>query len=103
MLSYELSMLINGVSLLLGVGAWVWGILAILAPTAANAHRNTVVSGGCCAAALVCQLSEIAHRAGVRDYAAIEDTIRAVLIAAVALAVSTVVLGVAAVIKARKK
>lgn len=102
MASYELSMLINGVSLLCGVAAWVFAVLAILAPTAAVAYRHTVVIFGCCVTALVCQLLEIAHRAGAGDWAAIEDTVRAVLVAAVVLTVSTVALNVAALVRAKK-
>lgn len=102
MASYEVSMLINGASLLLGVGAWVWGILSILAPTAAVAYRHTVTSFGCCTLSVVLQLAEVAHRVGAGDCAAVEDTIRAVLIAATVLTVTTVALGVAALVKTGK-
>ena len=49
------------------------------------------------------ELFEISRRVNLGDYAAIEDTIRAVIIASIVLVVVTIVLNIVAYIKARKK
>ena len=95
--------MLNIGSLILGVCAWLFGGLAIGTPKASPAHRNTVVSFGLCTVSLVFQLLEVNRRVIIGDYAAIDDTIRAVVIASVALVVITIILNVVALVKAKNK
>ena len=93
--------MLNIISLTLGIGAWVAAAIAIAKPT--YSHKNTIVSFALCAVSLVAELFEISRRVNLGDYAAIEDTIRAVIISAVVLVTVTIILNTAAYIKARKK
>ena len=95
--------MLNIGSLLLGACAWLFGCLAITTSKAFASHRNTLASFSLCAVSLVVQLFEINRRVLLGDYAAIEDTIRAVLIASVALVSITIVLNLVALAKAKKK
>lgn len=95
--------MLNIGSLIFGVCAWLFAGLAIRTSKAFTSHRNTLVSFSLCAISLVIQLFEINRRVIIGDYAAIEDTIRAVIIAAVVLSVTTIILNVVALNKARKK
>lgn len=95
--------MLNIGSLILGVCAWLFGGLAIGTPNAFSSHRNTLVSFGLCAVSLVLQLMEVNRRVFLGDYAAIEDTIRAVVIASVALVAITIILNLVALGKAKKK
>lgn len=90
-------------SLILGACAWLFGGLAIRTPNAFSSHRNTLVSFGLCTVSLVFQLLEVNRRVIIGDYAAIDDTIRAVVIASVALVVITIILNVVALVKAKNK
>ena len=103
MTAIQISMALTIGSLLLGVGAWVLAAFAITASKANTSHRNTALSFSFCAISLVFQLFEVGNRVNINDYAAIEDTIRAVLIASVALTVITIVLNAAAVVKVKRK
>lgn len=103
MTSLYISMMLNIGSLVLGLGSWVFAVVAIITPRACESHKKTVVSFVLCVISLLCQLIEISNRAGIGDYAAIEDTMRAVLIAAVVMIIITVVLNVVAAIKVEKK
>ena len=102
MTATTISILLNIGSLVLGFGAWGWAVLAIRGRKAA-AYRNVVFSFCLCAVSLVMQLFEVRNRALQGDFAAIEDTIGAVVFAAVVLVAVTVVLNLAALVKARKK
>lgn len=95
--------MLNIGSLILGVCAWLFGVLAIGTPKASPAHRNTVVSFGLCTVSLLLQVLEVNRRVLLGDYAAIEDTIRAVVIASIALVVITIILNLVALRKAKKK
>ena len=95
--------MLNIASLILGVCAWLFVGLAIGTPNAFSSHRNTLVSFGLCTVSLVFQLLEVNRRVLLGDYAAIEDTIRAVVIASVALVVITIILNVVALVKAKNK
>ena len=86
-----------------GACAWLFAGLAIATPKAYTSHRNTLVSFGLCAISRVFQLFEINRRVFLGDYAAIEDTIRAVLIASVALVSITMILNLVALAKAKNK
>ncbi len=90
-------------SLIFGVCAWVFAGLAISSSKAFTAHRNTFVSFCLCAISLVFQLSEIHRRVILGDYAAVADTIRAILIASAALVAITTILNLIAVWKAKNK
>ena len=48
------------------------------------------------------QLFEISRRVNLGDYAAIEDTIRAVIIASIVLVVVTIILNIVALVKSKK-
>ena len=95
--------MLNIVSLILGACAWLFAGLAISTPKASVSHRNTFTSFSLCAISLVLELFEINRRVLLGDYAAIEDTIRAVLIASVALVSITFILNIIAVVKAKRK
>ena len=71
--------ILNIISLVLGVGAWVVATIAIA--KSARSYISTVLSFSLCAFSLVTELFEISRRVNLGDYAAIEDTIRAVIIA----------------------
>ena len=93
--------MLNIISLIFGICAW--GVAATAISKPAKSHISTVLSFALCVFSLVAQLFEISRRVNLGDYAAIEDTIRAVLIASVVLCVTTIILNVVALIKARKK
>lgn len=95
--------MLNIGSLILGICAWLFGGLAIATPKALSSHRNTLVSIGLCTVSLVLQLLELNRRVILGDYAAIEDTIRAVLIASIVLVVITIILNLVALVKTKKK
>lgn len=95
-------MLIWG-SLILGACAWLFAGLAVTAPKTFTSHRNTLASFSLCAISLVLQLFEINRRVLLGDYAAIEDTICAVLIASVILVSITIILNFIALVKAKNK
>lgn len=102
MISSQISMLLNAGSLMFGLGAWILACSAIAEPYAAKSHRRTFFSFGACAISLVFQIFEIGNRVSAGDYAAIEDTIRAVIIASVVLTVGTVALNAVAIAKVKK-
>ena len=95
--------MLNIGSLVFGICAWVFAGLAISAPKASASHRNTSVSFSLCAVSLVFQLFEIKRRVYLGDYAAVEDTIRGILIAAVVLVLVTVILNLLAVAKSKNQ
>ena len=93
--------MLNIGSLVLGICAWVFGALAIATSKPITAHRNTCASFSLCAISLVLQFLELNRRVILGDYAAIEDTIRAILIASVVLVSVTVILNFVAWMKAK--
>ena len=95
-----ISVLLNLGALAMGLGAWVLGVLALRAKNPTGGLCLSVCSFGACAAALLLQLMEVRNRANVRDFAAIEDTIAAVVFAAVVLLAGTILLNVAAAARA---
>ncbi len=95
--------MLNIGSLILGACAWLFAGLANTTPKAFISHRNTLASFSLCAISLVFQLFEINRRVLLGDYAAIEDTIRAVLIASVALVSITIILNLVAIAKSKNK
>ena len=95
--------MLNVGSIILGVCAWLFGGLAITTRKALTSHRNTLVSFSLCVLSLVCQLFEINRRVLLGDYAAIEDTIQAILIASVVLVAISFILNLVASMKAKNK
>ena len=93
--------MLNIVSLISGICAWLFAGLAISTPKASVSHRNTFISFSSCLISLICQLSELNRRVLLGDYAAIEDTIGAILIASAALVFITIILNFVAVAKAK--
>lgn len=99
-MTLQLSAIYNIGSIILGLAAWIFASLAIAKHN--HAQRFTTISFSACCLSLVLQLLEVSNRVNLGDYAAIEDTIRAVLFAAVTLVVVTVVLNVVALVKSPK-
>lgn len=95
--------MLNIASLISGICALIFAVLAISSSKAFASHRNTFTSISLCAIALILQLFEINRRVLLGDYAAIEDTIRAVLIASVVLTFATIMLNLIAIVKAKRK
>lgn len=95
--------MLNIGSFILGACAWLFAGFAIATTKASASRRNTLVSFSLCASALVFQFFEINRRVLLGDYAAIADTIYAVLIASVVLALITVSLNLVALVKANNK
>ena len=93
--------MLNIGSLILGACALLFAGMAITTPKAFTSHRNTLASFSLCAISLVFQLFEINRWVLLGDYASIEDTIRAVLIASVALVSVTIILNLVAIVKAK--
>ena len=92
--------MLNIISLVLGICAWSVAAIAIAKPV--FSRKSTVLSFALCALSLVVQLFEISRRVNIGDYAAIEDTIRAVIIASIVLVIVTIILNIIALIKAKK-
>ena len=92
--------MLNIISLILGIGALVVAAVAIAKP--AWSHKSTILSFAICAFSLVVELFEISRRVNLGDYAAIEDTIRAVIIASIVLVVITIILNNIALFKIKK-
>ena len=95
--------MLNIGSLAFGTLSWILAALAITASDVTIAHRNTIFSFGFCTSSLVLQLCEMSRRVRLGDYAAVEDTIRAVLIASVVLVAVTFILNFIALAKSKRK
>ena len=95
--------MLNIGSLILGFCAWGFAGVPIIMKKSSASYRNSVASFSFCLIALVLQLFEINRRVLLGDYAAIEDTIRAVLIASIVLIAVTVSLNLAAFLKNTRK
>ena len=95
--------MLNIGSLILGACAWLFAALAITTPKAFTSHRNTATSFSLCSISLIFQLFEMNRRVVLGDYAAIEDTIRAVLFASAALISITIFLNLIALVRAKNK
>ena len=99
----ESSIILNVGSIILGLGAWSFGSMAIASKKMSASYCFSVGSFGMCAVSLLLQLLEINNRINISDFSAIEDTIRAVIIAAVVLVVVTIVLNIAALFKGKDR
>lgn len=98
----QISMLFNIGSILLGICSWFFAGYALASQKVRISYRRSFLSFLCCMISLVFQVFEIGNRVAVRDFAAIGDTINAVMIASVALLTVTVFLNMAAMRKAKK-
>lgn len=94
--------MLNIASLVLGIGAWLSGVLAIKCTNVKHTQQSSAVSFSLCLISVILQFFEINRRVLLGDYAAIEDTIRAVILASVMLASVTVILNLMALIKSRQ-
>jgi len=90
-------------SLVLGIGAWAFGVLAIKAPGISKAYKRSGLSFSLCAVSVLLQLMEISRRVSIGDLSAVMDTIGAIVLAASLLIGVTVILNAVAVIKATNK
>lgn len=102
MTALQLTMLLNIGSIVAGLGAWALAFLAIYTKKPKSAHSLSVASFSVCTISLILQFFEIANRVNRDDFAAIEDTIRAVIIAAVVLVAVTVALNIVSLRKAKE-
>lgn len=87
---------LNVNSLLLGLAAWYFGLVAV------RNRRVSLRSFSCCVFALVLQLIELTHRARIGDVSAILDTVRAITLAALTLSAGTVLLNTIALLRGRR-
>lgn len=92
-----MSAFLNIASLTLGLIAWVVPLALLLRRQRATPGA-TLASGAACAVALLGQLGELAHRVAIHDYAAIADTIGAIVFAAAVLVIVTTALNLTAVL-----
>lgn len=92
-----MSAFLNITSLILGLIAWVIP-LALFCRRHQATPAAVLASGTACAAALLLQLGEIAHRVAIHDCSAIIDTIGAVLLAAAVLVAVTAALNLASLL-----
>ena len=92
--------MLNIVSLIFGIGAWV--VAAIAIAKHAYYNKSVILSFALCMFSLISEFFEISRRVNLGDYAAIEDTIRAVIIASIVLVVLTIILNIVALVKSKK-
>ena len=87
----------NILSLLLGIAAWSLPVMYLMLWK----HRTWFCCGsfGLCALALYFQLREVLKRTNLGDFAAIEDTIGAVVFAATVLLTVTLILNALALLR----
>lgn len=97
----QLSVIYNIGSIILGIVAWASAGIAIA--KSKRAQTLSAVSFVACIISLFLQLLEVSNRVNLGDYAAIEDTIRAVILAATLLIVVTIILNVVALLKYKSK
>ncbi len=88
-------------SIVFGFIAWGLAFGAIKSKKKQNVHVLSGFSFSLCVISLCFQFLEIGDRVNIRDFAAIEDTIGAVIFAAVTLSVVTITLNVVAIVKNR--
>ena len=96
-----ISIFCNVGSLLLGLAAWVIGLTAVRTARRNASYKLSVLSFTACSLSLLLQLFEVANRVARDDFAAIEDTIRVVVLAACVVFAGTVFLNAAALLKRR--
>lgn len=93
MTSLQTTVICNIGSVVLGVIACT---LACFAISRKQAHRYSVASFSFCALSLLLQFFEIGNRVNSGDFAAIANTIRAIILAAMVLVGTTVTLNIIA-------
>lgn len=92
-------MMWNMGSLVLGILAWCIAFAALKSKRKQLSYGCSVTSFSLCAIALMFQFLEIGRRAGMDDYAAIDDTIEGIIFAAGVLTIVTIVMNVTAMIQ----
>lgn len=97
----QLSVIYNIGSIILGIIAWASAGVAIA--KSKRAQTLSAVSFVACIISLFLQFLEVSNRVNLGDYAAIEDTIRAVILAATLLIVVTIILNSVALLKNKSK
>lgn len=97
----QLSVIYNIGSIILGIVAWASAGIAIA--KSKRAQTLSAVSFVACIISLFLQFLEVSNRVNLGDYAAIEDTIRAVILAATLLIVVTIILNSVALLKNKSK
>lgn len=97
----QLSVIYNIGSIILGIIAWASAGIAIA--KSKRAQTLSAVSFVACIISLFLQFLEVSNRVNLGDYAAIEDTIRAVILAATLLIVVTIILNSVALLKNKSK
>lgn len=97
----QLSVIYNIGSIILGIIAWASAGIAIA--KSKRAQTLSAVSFVACIISLFLQFLEVSNRVSLGDYAAIEDTIRAVILAATLLIVVTIILNSVALLKNKSK
>lgn len=97
----QLSVIYNIGSIILGIIAWASAGIAIA--KSKRAQTLSAVSFVACIISLFLQFLEVSNRVNLGDYAAIEDTIRAVILAATLLIVVTIILNSVALLKNKPK
>ena len=99
MSSLQITIINNIGSVVLGVVACVLACLATSRKQVHSLHRYCVGSFTFCGLSLLLQFFEIGNRVNSGDFAAIDDTIRAVIIAVTVLVGITVALNIVALAK----
>ena len=97
----QLSVIYNIGSIILGIVAWASAGIAIA--KSKRAQILSTVSFAACIVSLFLQLLEVFNRVNLGDYAAIEDTIYAVILAAILLIVVTIILNIVALLKCKRR
>ena len=92
-----MSMFHSLASIILGLVAWSLPIAALVG----KKGKTPLCCGSltACALSLLLQLREVMYRSGIGDFAAIEDTIRAVNFCAAVLVIVTLALNTAALLR----
>ena len=97
----QLSAIYNLGSIIFGLVAWSSAGIAIA--KSKQAQTLSTVSFAACIVSLFLRLLEVFNRVNLGDYAAIEDTIYAVILAAILLIVVTIILNIVALLKCKKQ
>lgn len=91
--------MLNLLSLLLGLSAWGLGLAALVRK---ESRGLSLCSCTCCALALLGQLLEIRRRVAAADWAALMDTLPALITAASVLLLVTIILNTLALITGKR-
>lgn len=90
----------------MNLASFILGLVSWIIPAVAIARRKNVPLGPgmvCCAVALLLQLMEVRNRVNLNDWAALMDTIGAVVFAALVMLGICLILHAVAFFRSRKK